>query len=578
MREKLARCNNALKEPINAMPRSLYDDFFKTGRRHLFERPYFQRRSLAEDLALAYILTEKPEYLERCRDYIWAIMEEFTWVVPAHIRLPLRPEDVAYIDLFSSGTALLLADLHDLLHNDLDDETGKWMQHNIIYRVLAPLRDHYDEQWWTTGYQSNWCGVCCGNSGCALILTALEEPWAASLLYKLLKSIDGFLSTADPDGAWVEGAGYWFYGFSHIVYLSDLLAKITDNCVNLLEDPRIRSTATFPVWMYLPPRFQVNFGDTSETPNVYPEVLRRFEALYREPSIAWYVERLKEERLLGGGSLRDLLWASSSDLHPMPPTEEAKWYRQIGVIVTRSSWTDLDAPVLAIKAGHNAEPHNHLDVGQFIYHCYGNSFICDLGAGVYNRDYFGPKRYENPFCGAEGHNLIFVDGRSQAPGREHEGRITEYKRETDWEKIRIDLTKAYPSDLLSEATRTLCFFKIHGLTLVDDVKCSETAQIETRLHFRGTARPTSFGIEIDAEKGRLLVAPEQPSHVRIQIDAHKGLKGRDPRDPDPQYIRLLTESDGGYARIKVHFVPYRPRQDVKARLETLRNLLEQATF
>jgi len=579
MREKLTRCDRALKEPIPQLPRSLYDDFFRTGRRYPFEQLYFQRRQTAEDLALGYILTGKPEYLDRCRDYIWAIMEEFTWILPAHARVPFRPDVVTEVDLFSSGTALLLADLWDLLYHDLDDETLRWMRHNVIHRVLIPLRDHYDEQWWTKRYESNWCGVCCGNSGCALILMALDEPWALDLLYRLLRSIDGFLSTADPDGAWVEGVGYYFYGFSRVVYLSDLLAKITNGHLDLLQDPRIKASATFPVWMYLPPRSQVNFGDTSGVPSVYPEVLKLFQDRYQDNSISWYVQRLEEEGLLGGGSLRDLLWASADDLkpssQPSPPIETSKWYRQIGVIITRSSWNDLDAPILAVKAGHNGEPHNHLDVGQFIYHCYGNTFICDLGVGIYDRDYFGPKRYENPICGAEGHNLIFIDGKSQVPGRQYEGRIIEYHREVEWEKIKVDLTSAYPGELLSEATRTLYFFKLEGLVVIDEVKCRKGAVVESRLHIRGKPKLTQSGVEITAGNGRILVAPEESLQIKLEIASHKGLKTRDPELVNAQYIRLLTEATEGYAKIEVYIVPYRAGEEFETKLKTLKAHLDR---
>jgi len=571
MEEKLKQCDRALEDPIPHLPRSLYDDYFRTGRRHPFERQYFHRRGMAEDLALAYIYTGKSEYLDRCRDYIWAIMEEFTWVIPAHVSLPLSSEIVTRVDLFSSGTAMLLADLWDLLHGDLDRETLDWTHHKILHHVLIPLRDHFYEHWWAKGYHSNWCGVCCGNSGCVLILTALDEPWALELLHKILQSVDRFLSTADPEGAWVEGVGYYFYGFSRVIYLADLLFKVTDGKLDILEDPIIKATATFPVWAYLPPRSQVNFGDTGSTPGGYPDVLKRFMNRYQIPSIAWYIQRLKEENLFRGGSIRDLLWAPT-DVQPAPPEQTSKWYQKIAVIITRSSWTDMDTPILAVKAGHNAEPHNHIDVGQFIYHCYGNSFIRDLGVGVYDRAYFGPNRYENPICGAEGHNLIFVDGKSQAPGREYEGKIVEYHREDSSERIKIDLTKAYPREVLSEATRTLLFYKYNGLVLIDEVKCAENALVETRLHFKGKISYTPSSIDISAENGNVHIKPEDTS-INIQIGTHEGLSIHTPQAVEAQYIRLLTRAIGGKAKIQVYIVPYRTKEELETRLEKIKHAL-----
>jgi len=570
LKVKLARCDGALKEPIPQLPRSLYEDYFKTGRREPFEGPFFYRRTLAEDLAQAYILTGKRDYLNRCRDFIWAMLEEFTWVIPAHVSLPLHPDAMTQVDLFATETALLMADLWDLLHEDLDPETLEWMRNKIIHHVLIPLRDHIDDNRWARNFESNWTGVCSGNSGCALILMALDEPWAMGLLHELLAKIDSFLSTADPDGAWVEGAGYWSYGFLSVIYLSDLLTKITGGRFDLLENASIRSTSTFPIWMYLPPRSQVNFGDTSDAPNVFPEALRRLSNHYHDPSIAWYICRLEEEELLGGGSLRDLLWASSDDSQALPPREMSKWYRRIGVIVTRASWTDPDAPILAVKAGHNDEPHNHLDIGQFIYHCYGKSFIRDLGVGVYDRDYFSEKRYENPFCGAEGHNLIFVDGNSQAPGRKYEGRIVEYTHNPSYDIIRMDLTRAYPRGVLSEAYRTLIFFKDEGLVLIDKVKCQRGAVVESRLHFGGKPNVTSSGVEVLWGKGRMFVSCDAPP-VHVKIGTHEGLNLQDPKNADAQYISLFSREVDESATIKAYIVPHRTDHELHARLKALRN-------
>ncbi|MEM1569891.1 MAG: heparinase II/III family protein [Candidatus Bathyarchaeia archaeon] len=568
----LKNASKLLNDSIPQLPRSLYDDFFRTGRRHVFEEPYFLRRRAVEDLTLAYIFTGRNTYLDRCRDYLWAIMEEFTWVIPAHAKTPFKPGEEHVVDLFSSGTAMLLADTWDLLFNDLDKETLEWMRYNILRRVLIPLREHYYEQWWSKGYESNWCGVCAGNSGCALILVALDEPWSMELLHKILKSIDGFLSTADPDGAWVEGVGYWFYGFSRVFYFSDLLAKVTDGRIDILEDPRIKATITFPVWMYLPPRSQVNFGDTGNTPSVYMDILNLILKRYKEPSIAWYIQRLEEEGLINNGvSLRELIW-KPDEVEPRPPEQTSKWYRRIGVVITRSSWNDLDAPILAVKAGHNAEPHNHVDVGQFIYHCYGNSFICDLGVGIYDRDYFGFKRYENPICGAEGHNLIFVDGRSQAVGREYKGEIVEFKHEDDWELIKLDLTGAYPSDILSKAMRTLVFFKRSGLVLVDEVACRENALVETRLHFRGDFQQMDHWVDVVAEKGRVRIQPEGYS-IEVAVDHHKGLKTRDAMLVNAKYIRLIKRAIRGCAEIRVYMIPHRTIEELNIRLTELEEKL-----
>ena len=580
MEAKIRDCDTAIGQPIPDLPRSLYDDFARTGRRAAFECPYFQRRTRAEDLAMSYLLTGEAKYLDRCRDYIWAIMEEFTWVLPAHTGgRSFSPDTITLVDLFSSGTALCLADLWDILHEDLDPETLNWMRRCVLRQVLVPLRDHYDEQVWAHRPESNWCGVCCGNSGTALVLMALDEPWTLELLHKMLESILPFLSTADRDGAWVEGVEYWFYGFSRVVYLSDVLFKVTNGEIDLLAHPSMRATSRFPIYAYLPPDACVNFGDTSVVPCIYPDVMAKFADRYQDPAIKWYIEQVEEQGLLRGGTLRDLLWPMPEKLNAAPPnpSDISKHYRDIGVIVTRSSWTDLDAPVLALKAGHNAEPHNHNDIGQFLVHCYGETYICDTGIGVYDRAYFGPERYDNPVCGAEGHNLIFVDGKGQQAGKEYRGRIVEHRQAGNWERVIIDMTHAYPPDVLSNAQRTLYFLKPEGWVLKDEVTCREGAEVESRLHVAGKVTLLKDGAIVSGEAGSVLITCAEPGVDRILIGVHENLRlghayydpSRMPLPVPREYLRFLTTVRTGGSKIVLYIIPYRTEREQKTRRTAL---------
>jgi hypothetical protein len=225
-----------------------------------------------------------------------------------------------------------------------------------------------------------------------------------------------------------------------------------------------------------------------------------------------------------------------------------------------------------VKAGHNAEPHNHIDVGQFIYHCYGNSFICDLGVGIYDRDYFSSKRYENPICGAEGHNLIFVDGKSEGIGREYEGKIVNYRREEGWEQITIDLSKAYPPEVLSKAIRTLTFFKQNGLLLLDEVTCQQNSLVETRLHFKGSLKQEKQWVDICTERGCIRMLPGDPS-IEIAINTHKGLKTHDITATNAPYIRLMKRATEGKVKIKAYIIPYKTTEELDIRFREIKKFL-----
>ncbi len=152
---------------------------------------------------------------------------------------------------------------------------------------------------------------------------------------------------------------------------------------------------------------------------------------------------------------------------------------------------------------------------------YGQDFICDLGAGIYNAAYFGEKRYENPFCGAEGHNLIFIDGNSQGVGKEFKGQITEFKTAQDKDIIMLDLTRAYPSQLTSKVRRQLTFLKnrVDGeLILEDEVKANRKLTIESRLHIRGKFQIIdSRKVILEGNYGNVCIRVEEPPSAHIEI-------------------------------------------------------------
>lgn len=94
----------------------------------------------------------------------------------------------------------------------------------------------------------------------------------------------------------------------------------------------------------------------------------------------------------------------------------ATWYSGIGHVVYRNKkgW------VLGAKAGHNAESHNHNDVGSFVLYIDGIPVLVDVGNCTYMRQTFNKKeRYTIWSMRSEWHNLPVMNGRPQHDGREY---------------------------------------------------------------------------------------------------------------------------------------------------------------
>ena len=123
---------------------------------------------------------------------------------------------------------------------------------------------------------------------------------------------------------------------------------------------------------------------------------------------------------------------------------------------------------MACKGGHNKEPHNHNDVGSFLYVVGEDMLLEDLGAGEYTKEYFGPGRY-NIFCNNSfSHNVPIVAGQGQMPGREYKADLFEAEDKGDKGLVRIKFASAYEEKLIQSVDRCMSFDKQTGVLEVKD--------------------------------------------------------------------------------------------------------------
>ena len=77
-----------------------------------------------------------------------------------------------------------------------------------------------------------------------------------------------------------------------------------------------------------------------------------------------------------------------------PPLVRDVFLNEIEVMVARDREGSSQGLYLAAKGGHNAESHNHNDIGNFVTYIDGKPVIIDVGVETYSRKTFSPQRYE----------------------------------------------------------------------------------------------------------------------------------------------------------------------------------------
>jgi hypothetical protein len=98
---------------------------------------------------------------------------------------------------------------------------------------------------------------------------------------------------------------------------------------------------------------------------------------------------------------------------------------------------------LATHGGHNAESHNHNDVGDFIVYADGEPVIVDAGRGNYTARTFSSKRYELWFTQSQYHNLPIVNGFGQLAGKKFNARNVKSSVSDKEVSLSMDIAPAF---------------------------------------------------------------------------------------------------------------------------------------
>ncbi len=104
------------------------------------------------------------------------------------------------------------------------------------------------------------------------------------------------------------------------------------------------------------------------------------------------------------------------------PLVREAWLEGIQVAAARRKQRSTDGFYFAALGGHNAESHNHNDVGNFVVYRNGNPVLIDVGVETYTAKTFSAQRYEIWTMQSAFHNLPTINGVMQAAGRQYEAR------------------------------------------------------------------------------------------------------------------------------------------------------------
>ncbi|MDB2385339.1 heparinase II/III family protein, partial [Polaribacter sp.] len=269
-----------------------------------------------------------------------------------------------------------------------------------------------------------------------------------------------------------EGLGYWGYGFGHYLYLAQILYDYTNGSINLFEfdnPQKLKNVGNFPESFEIQNGTCSPFADgvssTSSKGSNFANVLsaKHFGAL--QPS-----EIRMEE------AAEQLIAWQNPEMFKTVKKEVKKdlanhtYFDDFGMVISRGK---QNVPLsIAMKAGHNNENHNHMDVGTYTIVLGKDIMTGDIGAPSYTAGAFSDN---NPARSSWGHPVPRINNTLQSKGKEYKGKITSTEFTTDFDKVVMDIAPAYKITALKSLVRTFKNDKTNQgtITITDEFSLSE---------------------------------------------------------------------------------------------------------
>lgn len=451
----------ASKKEMPQMSATILMNYVRSGDREEHSKISFGRRVNLIDLVLAESVEGKGRFTEDIMNYVWAICEETYWGVPAHLGVQkaksgLPDAEDPTVDLFGAETAAVLG-LTDYFVGEKLDKISPLIRKRIYTetttKIFEPLKQPERYSYLSRKNPvNNWNPWIVSNLLIADLFLESDETKRAANAYTYATFMDAYLNSLGDDGGCDEGPSYWFAAGACVFDALETLASASNGKINICDQPIVQNLAAYIYKTHIADDYFVNFADAD--PKVRPDglMLYRFGNAIKDEKLTqfglWAFQRFPTTAGSNGSFHRMRRIANILTVKQMPATRtnfmpnKDAWFNDIQVLTTRAS----NGFYLATHAGHNAESHNHNDVGDFLLYANGEPVIIDAGRGNYTARTFSSRRYELWFTQSQYHNLPIINGKGQLAGRKYEGTNVKSTLNDKEAALSMDIAPAYEKD------------------------------------------------------------------------------------------------------------------------------------
>lgn len=485
-------------KPIPATVTMMY---VRTGNRTVYQSISFEKRRNLFTFLMAEIYENKGRFMDQILDGVWSICEESYWGVSAHLPqwhggAGLPDINDPYVELFSAETACVLS-LVDYIVGDKLDKISRHVRPRIAYeiekRIFTPVMT-WDHPWMHLNDKSgkrpnNWNPWICSNWLFSTLLMEKDPERKAKMVSRILLVLDQFLTPYPEDGGCDEGPGYWNAAPASLYDNLELLNLATNNAFSyVFESEKVKNMGRYIYRVQISDKYFLNFADAG--PKVVPNgpLVWRFGRDIKDSDMmsmgAYYNKQNSSQSSYQRFRVFFELFTSKeyAQTEASLPLPKNVWLPDLEVMIARDKEASSDGFFMAYKGGHNAESHNHNDIGNYVVYYNGLPLIIDVGSGVYTARSFSSERYEIWSNCSDYHNCPTINGYTQKPGRDFKAEYLNHDIRKNKTSLKLDISKAYPADAgINYWNRTVSLNRGKNVKIEDEYSLKQFVEVKNSM-------------------------------------------------------------------------------------------------
>ena len=479
-----------------------YLEIIRSGERN--QDAYAAPRAALMALVMGELAEGKGRFIDQIVNGVWYYSEQTWWGWSAHLTLQKAPHglpdaDEPVIDLgvgeisnILSWTWFLFKDEFDKIHPLI----AKRLKDEIMKKAVIPYYERND--FWWQGLDgsrdvNNWNPWTNHNMLTAILILEDDQAKKIQGVEKVVKSLDSFINVYPNDGGCDEGPSYWGRAGASLYQCLDLLKRATNGKFDVYDNQLVKNMGSYIYKAYIEYPYFINFADADATTGGRPQIIYSYGKDIKDPVMQKFGAFLAKKQDWGKEAPDGKVDEQIMQLMHLAEIEKAPaedalifdfWLPETQVAGARDKEGTSDGFFFAAKGGHNAESHNHNDLGSCVLYINGKPCLVDIGRETYTAKTFSSRRYEIWTMQSQYHNLPKINGVDQHEGREFVATNSTFKADAKKAVFSTDISKAYPESAdVKKWVRTYSLERDKKFVIQDNWELSKVANEPTTLNF-----------------------------------------------------------------------------------------------